>query len=390
MSVPPLPDTHLVLVSNQPTPSLTPLLDPALTVRRVLLAHTPERHMHALWLARVLTPHGIETLLCPIRDGYDMPTLNQDMSALFMAIDGPAAVNITGGSKLMSLVATTEATLRGWPIYYIRQRDDSLIWVHDQDAAPHPLADSIRLPDFLAAHGIEAVGHTRTPPERQRRLARVLLQSESLREQLDRLRPVFAQLANPGLPPQHGRLRHAGALLAQLEQAGLLTQQAGHWRLIESADYNFLTGGWFEIAVFDAIERLRPPLPRLQDMCMNLRVRHADAPETTSHEEVLLNEIDIALLYDNSLHLIECKTGNLSGSAYGKPSAKDIAYQLDALSEQLGGINSRALLVSLEKLSPNMRRRAEHTGIHLIHGPQINRLSSLLLDWLRPAARATP
>lgn len=64
--------THLCLVSAQPTPSLTPLLDPGLAPRRVILLVSPDMSRRAEWLEAVLKPRGIAVERWPIEDAWDV------------------------------------------------------------------------------------------------------------------------------------------------------------------------------------------------------------------------------------------------------------------------------------------------------------------------------
>ncbi|WP_295437483.1 hypothetical protein [uncultured Thiodictyon sp.] len=62
--------THLCLVSAQPTPNLTPLLDPGLAPRRVILLVSPDMSRRAEMSAssaawRETTPIPSEKHLCP-------------------------------------------------------------------------------------------------------------------------------------------------------------------------------------------------------------------------------------------------------------------------------------------------------------------------------------
>lgn len=387
----PQPSTHAVLVSNQPVPSLTPLLDPALKVKHVHLLHTPERLQHAGWLRTVLDKHNITSTLHPLRDGYDMNPLETDIDAVFDALEGPVAVNITGGSKLMSLVAHAAATKRGWPGYYIRLRDDSLLWLHEHHRPPHPVADRIGLEDFLLAHGIRLAEKPQTIPEpNTQRLARTLLRSTYLREELHRLRSHLTTMERAGLKQGSAAARNARELLNHLEQAGLATSDEGRWRFMNHQAYNFTTGGWLEVAVYDILDKMRPQMPRLHDLAMGIKVVHPGEKMSANPADTLSNELDIACLHDNTLHLIECKTGNLSGVGYSKQSARDVAYQLETLREQLGGLRSRAMLLSLNNLTRNQRGRAERIGIQVVDGGQIGHLPEILRSWFQSPKSLNP
>ncbi len=54
--------THLYLMSDQPTPNLTPALDPATAPKEVILLVSPDRRRQAAWLAGVLQSRGIRVV----------------------------------------------------------------------------------------------------------------------------------------------------------------------------------------------------------------------------------------------------------------------------------------------------------------------------------------
>jgi hypothetical protein len=47
-------DTHVVLVSEQPTPNITPALDPEVSPQEVIMLVSPNMQQRANWLTEVL------------------------------------------------------------------------------------------------------------------------------------------------------------------------------------------------------------------------------------------------------------------------------------------------------------------------------------------------
>lgn len=91
------------------------------------------------------------------------------------------------------------------------------------------------------------------------------------------------------------------------------------------------------------------------------------------------NEIDVACLAENRLHLVECKTPVWKGA--GTPGA-DALYRLDALADLLGGLQGRAMLVSYLKLPAHVSRRAEDLRIRVCAGDRLPELRADLARWL--------
>ncbi|AMX03647.1 Card1-like endonuclease domain-containing protein [Microbulbifer thermotolerans] len=91
------------------------------------------------------------------------------------------------------------------------------------------------------------------------------------------------------------------------------------------------------------------------------------------------NELDLALLYDNRLHIIECKTRHYNAE---EEDAAEALYKLATLVRQLGGIRARAMLVSHYPLNKADRRRAEVLDIQVVDGRNVRDFRSRLCQWL--------
>ena len=85
-----------------------------------------------------------------------------------------------------------------------------------------------------------------------------------------------------------------------------------------------IAGGWLEYITFTLIQELRESVTTIQDNSWGV--------ELTRNQEALENELDVALLANNKLHIIECKT-----KTFPSGEVKSIIYQLDALADILGG-----------------------------------------------------
>ena len=92
------------------------------------------------------------------------------------------------------------------------------------------------------------------------------------------------------------------------------------------------------------------------------------------------NEIDVAFLADNRLHLVECKAKNFKGSRSN--DGTEILYKIDSISDVLGGIQARSMLVSYKKLSSHDLKRAEELEVTVVQHRQLHNLRSSLEDWI--------
>ena len=131
----------------------------------------------------------------------------------------------------------------------------------------------------------------------------------------------------------------------------------------------YLNGEWLEHHAYAMIRHLG-----IQDIALNLEV------ESTN----VKNELDIACLHNNQLHIIECKTNNMNKDNRAK--ANETMYKLDSLTA-LGGITTKGLLLSYQTVDDYSKKRAQDLRIKIVDGTKLKQLDSELKNWLFPAPR---
>ncbi len=377
-------DTHINLISGQPLPNLLPAIDPGLRPRRIIQIVSPDMRERAEWLRDLLAQRRIRVEQWPVDDPWDIEHLQ---TRLLELLEQEAeeigrqqiGLNVTGGTKPMSIAAYEACRAYDLPIFYIHPEKDRLIWLHPSGAPARDLADRIRIEDFLSAHGI----HVRGEPGRNVPNPSLLRVSDELIEQIDRYGHALSQLnwlanhvdRNLLSKPVHNvqRLRE---LIGQFERHGFLRRQRGRLRFPNEAARFFVNGGWLEYRVFDAVRQLRgDPQTHIHDIVRSIEIERqaAGAP--------VPNELDVVFLSDNRLHLIECKTRKFRGEGEGSPGAEAI-YKLDTLADITGGLQARAMLVSYQDLSVHDLDRARDLGIAVCAGAQLRHLEGHLREFI--------
>jgi hypothetical protein len=96
-------------------------------------------------------------------------------------------------------------------------------------------------------------------------------------------------------------------------------------------------------------------------------------------EREVRNELDVASVVNNKLHIIECKTKGM------RDDGDDTLYKLESLRDLLGGIQARAMLVSFRPLRYNDISRAKDLGLALIGPEELAELDRHLLQWFSKA-----
>ena len=145
-------------------------------------------------------------------------------------------------------------------------------------------------------------------------------------------------------------------------------------RFADENSRSFAKGGWLELHVYRMVADLAPQLG-ITDYAINTKVL---APNRVTE-----NEIDVAFLHRNRLHVIECKAGNLA--AAGSPDnskGTDALYKLETLGK-LGGLRTREMLIEYRGLLQSEdKARAEQSNIRVISARQLRDLRGELQRWV--------
>lgn len=380
--------THVCLVSAQATPNLLPLLDDAWRPRKVVLACSAQMKDAAQALRAVIQTKGagmaVETLDLP--DAYDYAALSETFLTYLARhedehADESIALNITGGTKLMAVAAQEVFRVEGKPVFYVNVESDRVL-VMGEKAVSQPLRARLKVHEILKAHGYSVT--EQAPPQITRELrdltARLIDYVASAGRALGSFNALARIARDQQLRAELNRdqmdSRSLGDIVALFEEAGQLHQQ-GHILIFkDEAARVFANGGWLEAHVYEALQSLRGQHDALSDVAMGVRVSFADGARGNPQGNDK-NEIDVAFLYRNTLHLIECKTANLAQAGLGDDSkATEAIYKMESLLK-LGGLRTRGMVVDyrgeLAKSDAN-QKRAKEAGIAIVSGAQLKDL----------------
>ena len=373
-------ETHLILISAQAVPNITPILDEQYRPRKVVMLVSDDMRQRADWLESVIRSRVSHITRWPIANAWDIEHIRDQVIELLDAYPENIALNATGGTKPMSIAAYEVFRTFDKPIFYVHPEHDRIIWMHPADRPGGDLADRIKLPEFLKAFGAEvtAQGDKYGVPQRYRELTQTLiLNAESYTEPL-RVLNAYAAKAKPALTvvldPKHRNYRQLEKLIELFQEPGLL-ELKGDRLTFSSEDARFyINGGWLEQHVWGVCLNLKKSLV-LQDVGRSIEVErnHRNSP--------IRNEMDIALLKDNRLYIIECKTHHDKSPANNKNT--QALYKLDSLKDLLGGLQARAMLVSYNSPNKYDLQRAHDLGISICAHRNLAQLSQKLTEWIR-------
>jgi Card1-like, endonuclease domain len=267
-------------------------------------------------------------------------------------------VNVTGGTKPMSIAAYQFFSVLNAETIYISSRDPQLIrWMDGSRSEPCRHRPSVA--EFLAGYGFES----RKPPskvaEAEKRAsqwwdcARVLA-AHAPAEDLLRFNDdgERKQARDRGMRLEECHLNPAWLSIEPVCQA--LQQTFGLPGKVDKYQAQFLSGEWLEVFLWGLLDRNRGPLGVWD---VNLGLEPARFGDTSG------NEFDVAFMRDYSLWMIECKTGE-----QGHDLGGEIFYKVEAVVRQFRALHVRTILATASdflldpktgRVKQGLRTRAE-------------------------------
>jgi hypothetical protein len=376
--------THILLISKQAVPNLVPLLDPQIKPQKAILIVSKDMQQRAKWLKSVLQKQAIQCVIKEIDNAYDIKHMQDTVINLILNNheNEQLILNATGGTKPMSIAAYEEFRVEGLPIYYVHPESDELIWLHDKETQNHQIADKVKLDNFLLAHGAQVTAlEQHKPREKDLELAKKIINQVSYFAKAISQLNYLAQSAEKtllSLPIENViNLQTAPFydLIDMFERDGYLTEREGKLKFKSKKNQFHVNGGWLEGWVYNQVRELKKNNVNIQESASNLKIER-----DLGRGKPVPNEIDTAFLYNNRLHLIECKTRRLAGN---ESTTADTLYKMDSLKPIMGGLQARGMLVSLLNVDDKARSRAAELNIKICAGEQVKNLSTHIMEMIK-------
>lgn len=375
-------DTHVCLVSHQATPNLLPLLDPVWRPRKVVLATSKEMSTKSTWLADLLRTKGVAVETLALRDVADYSALSDDfLNFLATCGDANVALNVTGGTKLMAVAAQEVFRTNAKTAFYVDIETDRIVFLNG--GRSEPLNAKLNIRESLRAHGYTTQGgETPQIDAAQRDLtARLIDRVGAFGPALGQINHL-ASTAKGSLQCQMTDAQADSSKLADMlglfAQAGHLKQHGAVLRFPNEASRFFVNGGWLEYHLLHTLRDLQGTHP-ITDIAFNLKVTYPDGSTE--------NELDVAFMYRNTLHIIECKTANLTLPGITQDDkATEALYRMESLMK-LGGLRTKGMIVDYRgnfSASPANRKRAQQSNINVLSGGELkDAKGQIVRHWMK-------
>lgn len=373
---------HVGIIDQDPIRLITPLLDNRALSKHIIFIGVPDQEPQYLRLESVLKKRHIQSEFFTIPDVVDTAALKQSIQQLAQQLHQRGEeirLNASCGQRHRLLSVYEVFRTYEWPIFVIEPNSDHLCWLYPDGREEIQVEDRIKIADYLTIFGARSEFND---PEL----------SDSLRKQLHQLGQRWANQAlelGPGLATlnylattcrkeqqldvalsekQQG-YRELNMLITDLVDAHMATYHNGVLTFVSEEARRFANGEWLETLVYSTVLKIQQHTPTIQDLSMNVQVYREIG------EREVRNELDVATVVNNKLHIIECKTKGM------RDDGDDTLYKLDTLRDLLGGLQARAMLVSFRPLRYNDITRAEDLGLALIGPEELKDLENHLKQW---------
>jgi len=374
--------THICLIGEDPTANLTPIIDKEIASDRVIIAHEQHQHEQVEQLKKVIQTRGYKVDKWLIPTTFNTEEIKLNFMQLFeQEVTHPSEtwLNASNGSRYQILAAYEVARDYNASIFIVEPKYDALCWLSPENRAVTPVADKIKLHEFLAVNGctLKSQQNKNGIPNDLRAIG------ENWLKQADKLQTGLAKLN------YLAQFTHGDTFISKEQDNAMLNDESLQWLLNDletleliqvdgkSVHFQnektrfFANGGWLEEITFSYIRSLSSEIPELQDDGHSVEI------ERSINGKTIKNELDVVALVNNKLNVIECKTKKFKNG-----DGSNMLYKIDSLAERLGGLKCKAALVTFYPLNKSELIRAAELNIEVISGKDLPNLKQIVKNWL--------
>ncbi|MCG3731765.1 DUF1887 family protein [Vibrio cincinnatiensis] len=377
---------HVGIIDQDPVRLVTPLLDNRTISRHIVFIGDKTQEAMYVRLHTVLAQRAITSEFFEIP--YEANITETKLAIRQLAEDlkqRQVEVKLNASCGLRHRLLSVYEVFRTyhWPIFVVEPRSDKLCWLYPDGSPDTQVQDNITIADYLTIFGArgEFSEHSR-PPQLDQKLYQL---GERWASHALELGPGLATLnylattcrkeqrLDVELSIKQQGYRELNLLISDLVEANIATYQEGLLTFSDEDARRFANGEWLETLVHSTVKQIQDGMPTIQDRSLNVQVYRQLG------EREVRNELDVATVVNNKLHIIECKTKGM------RDDGDDTLYKLESLRDLLGGLQARAMLVSFRPLRHNDITRAEDLGLALIGPDELKDLKRHLTGWFQAA-----
>ncbi|WCE28637.1 DUF1887 family protein [Vibrio sp. SCSIO 43137] len=377
---------HVGIIDQDPIRLITPLLDSRASCQHIIFIGDKSQKSMFQRLTSVLSQRDIETEFFEIPSIVDTALIRQAIHNLEADLrNSGKSVKLNASCGLRHRLLTVYEMFRGnnWEIFVVEPNSDKICWLYPENNADAQLQDHITINDYLTVFGARAEFNDHDLPDQLDQKLYELGQKWA--GNALELGPGLATLnylattcrkeqkLDVALTEKQQGYRELNMLLSDLVDTKLASYSKGILTFVSEDARRFSNGEWLETLVHSTVKQIQDELPTIQDRSLNVQVYRQLG------EREVRNELDVATVVNNKLHIIECKTKGM------RDDGDDTLYKLESLRDLLGGLQARAMLVSFRPLRHNDITRAEDLGLALIGPDELKDLKAHLTSWFTEA-----
>ncbi|EOU2461259.1 DUF1887 family protein [Vibrio navarrensis] len=377
---------HVGIIDQDPVRLVTPLLDHRTVSTHIIFIGDESQHDMYQRLHSVLAQRSITTEFFEIPSVVDTSLIKQSIQSLAEDLKRrgeDVKLNASCGLRHRLLSVYEVFRTYHWPIFVVEPNSDKLCWLYPDGREETQVQDRITISDYLTIFGARGeFNEVALPPQLDQQLYQL---GERWASNALELGPGLATLnylattcrkeqrLDVELSDKQQGYRELNMLLADLVEANIATYENGILTFANEDARRFSNGEWLETLVHSTVKQIQDDMPTIQDHSLNVQVYRQLG------EREVRNELDVASVVNNKLHIIECKTKGM------RDDGDDTLYKLESLRDLLGGLQARAMLVSFRPLRHNDITRAEDLGLALIGPDELRDLKLHLTNWFAQA-----
>jgi len=296
--------------------------------------------------------------------------------------DAEFVVNLTGGTKIMSIAAYEFFKDYSSKMIYIPIPKNEFIvpFPKKRPGKPVKLDLRLRVIQYLTAYGLTVVNESHLKRYREEAIGRKEL-SKWIAENYNNLQNLLKWLC--GILRDHrskkqfilkskflGATREEKQLLSRLDFA---YDKGSVLKKIDKSEINYLTGGWLEEFCFVKVSELVGQ--GIDDAVIELQLRNSQGGN---------NEFDIMFTRDNALYSIECKSLDQN-----EDKKTDALYKVGALQKEFGlrvesfFVTTSPYILKDGKIKQSIRARAEQFKTTIVPPYKVNQFGEILVGSLK-------
>lgn len=377
---------HVGIIDQDPVRLITPLLDSrSECTHMIFIGDNTQSGMYSR-LHSVLESRGLSSDFFEIPSAVDTSEIKRNVKLLAENLQQQDQViyfNASCGLRHRLLSAYEVFRSYNWPIFVVEPFSDKQCWLYPSDKADRQVQDHIRISDYLTIFGARCEFPTIEIPAPLdaklhtlgKRWASNALELGPGLATLNYLATTCRkeQKLDVALTEKQQGYKELDMLLSDLVDIQLATYENGVLTFHNEDARRFSNGEWLENLVHNTVREIQDELTTIQDHSLNVQVYR----EIGDRE--VRNELDVATVVNNKLHIIECKTKGM------RDDGDDTLYKLESLRDLLGGLQARAMLVSFRPMRHNDISRAEDLGLALIGPDELKDLKTYLTNWFTEA-----